>query len=241
MPNHFVTQRTESRTHLTDTDYEVKFLVDGGDVTPVLRWLRTVCRLDPVFPEGIVSSIYYDTPALDSLREKVNSDYLKTKVRLRWYGYRGETSRASFLEVKYRIGGRRDKVRVTTPYAGAWFTTVPLHDPVLHQMPQLLQPYGVPHLSGLRPVLLVRYRRYRFIEPLTGARVSLDTDISAPRVNREILAAPHPLPLRTAVFELKSRLSDLPLPLHELTRMGARKSSFSKYCACHDHTMTLFG
>ena len=80
-------QRPEARSVRTesDLDREIKFTIDGRDVTAVRRWLQSVCRSDPAFPAGVVCTIYYDTLALHHLREKVNSDYLKTKLRLRWY------------------------------------------------------------------------------------------------------------------------------------------------------------
>ena len=49
------------------------------------RRLDSVCRRDPEFPAAVVWTIYYDTPAFASLGEKINSDYLKRKIRVRWY------------------------------------------------------------------------------------------------------------------------------------------------------------
>jgi hypothetical protein len=48
-------------------------------------WLEHACLPDPLFPEGTVTSIYYDTAALTSYDEKRQGDFLKTKCRLRWY------------------------------------------------------------------------------------------------------------------------------------------------------------
>ena len=70
---------------VSETSFELKFTIDGRNVTAVRRWLSSICRPDPLFPRGVVNSIYFDTPELHHLREKINSDYLKTKVRLRWY------------------------------------------------------------------------------------------------------------------------------------------------------------
>ena len=70
---------------LSGADFELKFVGERWQEAAVLRWLTLVCRPDPAFPESTIFTVYYDTPALDCLGHKSNSDYLKTKVRLRWY------------------------------------------------------------------------------------------------------------------------------------------------------------
>lgn len=83
-----------NRRHLPDSSYELKFAIDDRQATTVRGWLRSICPQDPAFPRGIVNSIYYDTPALQHLHEKINSDYFKTKIRLRWYSVAGRPSLA---------------------------------------------------------------------------------------------------------------------------------------------------
>ena len=78
---------------------------------------KVVCRRDPEFPAAVVWTIYYDTPALVSLGEKINSDYLKRKIRVRWYSdLEGRVSGPAFVEAKLRMGTRRSKVRARLPY-----------------------------------------------------------------------------------------------------------------------------
>ena len=179
------------------TTYELKFTVDGRDMTAVSRWLRAVCQPDPVYAVGVVNSIYFDTPALAQLREKVNGDYLKTKVRLRWYDVPNRPAGSSYLEAKFRIGARRRKVRVATTHSPDRLRALALHDQVLRRIPHGLRSLGVPVPEGLRPVLVVRYTRYRFVDQVTGVRISLDADISVPAVNQELLptAPPSRFPL----------------------------------------------
>ena len=50
-------------------EFELKFGLRGRSVAAVRQWLRTICRVDPVFPTGRVCSVYYDTPAFQHLRE----------------------------------------------------------------------------------------------------------------------------------------------------------------------------
>ena len=69
------------------------------------RRLDSLCRRDPEFPAAVVWTIYYDTPALVSLGEKINSDYLKRKIRVRWYSdLEGRVSGPAFVEAKLRLG-----------------------------------------------------------------------------------------------------------------------------------------
>ena len=104
-------------------------------------------------------------------------------------------------------------------------------------LPTLLRPLGVPVSAQLQPVLVVRYRRDRFIAPTVDTRVSLDAQITVPRVHCGLLSAPNPRPLPTAVVELKGDTASLPPALGPLVALGGRKVSFSKYRACYDHAV----
>ena len=233
------------RSHQTDEErlsaatFESKFVAERWRAEPARRWLEVICRPDPTFPVGTVSTIYYDTPGLDCLQEKQNSDYLKTKVRLRWYQLEGRVSDSAFLEVKTRLGTRREKFRLPVPHQEAWPTHGSLDGPMLRGIPQHLRAAGIAVSDSYRPVLLVRYQRHRFIEPLTGLRASLDTNVCAPAVSRATRLVPCPLPLPHCVFEFKGSQDHLPETLRPLTTIGFRKSSFSKYGACYDYSLAF--
>ncbi|HAK54925.1 MAG TPA: hypothetical protein DCP38_05505, partial [Acidobacteria bacterium] len=140
-------------------EYELKFGLRGRSVAAVRQWLRTICRVDPVFPTGRVCSVYYDTPAFHHLRENANSDYLKTKVRLRWYEQVVTAGDRAFLEAKFRFGPRRNKVRLEVLHTGRQLAAMPLHAAELGAMPARLREVGVMTPTALRPIVLVRYRR----------------------------------------------------------------------------------
>ena len=107
--------RTTESERLSAADFELKFVGERWRAKPLRRLLERLCRPDPAFPTGTVFTIYYDTPSLECLDEKRNSDYLKTKVRLRWYRVEGRPTDSAFLEVKSRVGSRRDKLRLAVP------------------------------------------------------------------------------------------------------------------------------
>ncbi len=181
-----------------------------------------------------MESIYFDTRDLRLLAEKAGSDYLKTKVRVRWYPWSGSEA-PSYLELKRRFGTRRHKIRVETPYPAGRLADEPLASAELARLPRRLRSQGVPVPEILLPVLVVRYHRRRWIDPTSGARISLDTAITAPRFSPGLGLTANPAPLPQAVLEVKSAAAYLPPRLAALTGLGLRRASFSKYAACSAH------
>jgi hypothetical protein len=218
-------------------EYELKFVVPNHHLAPIMEFVNLSCRADSIHPAGIVSSIYFDSLQWDSLNEKINSDYIKTKFRLRWYRDpdSGSYSEASFAESKHRIGCRRVKARVTTDIAPERLDRISLDDASLLDVPVRMRRNGIPTASNLFPSLLIRYTRHRYIEPATGARVSIDSGITAPRINRHMLprGTGNGSALSHAVIEVKSPRDTLPRSLRPLVIYGIRKASFSKYLACY--------
>jgi hypothetical protein len=215
---------------------ELKFTLPAALAHLARRRLESACRRDPEFPAAVVWTIYYDTPALASLGEKVNSDYLKRKIRVRWYSdLEGCASGPAFVEAKFRMGTRRSKVRARLPYPADEIAGWDLQDPRLLSVPLLLREQGVLHQASWQPMMLIRYRRDRFIEPLTDSRVSLDADISGAAANPRFLSAPNLSPLATAVLEVKGDGDELPAALRPLLALGMHKRSFSKFLVVHAH------
>src|SRR5215470_13619678 len=97
--------------------HEVKFIGASFAEPFVTSSLAALCAPDDQFPENVVHSIYFDSPDLASYAEKANGDYLKTKLRLRWYAERRERASeaggpwTAWLELKMRTGSRGAKRR----------------------------------------------------------------------------------------------------------------------------------
>ena len=196
-------------------------------------WLETRCRPDPLFAAGRITSIYFDTPEGSLLDEKLNSDYLKTKVRLRWYGdwITGAPAGGVFLEVKQRIGSTRRKFRRVLDWAAEELEAMPLEDPRLLAIPRLAMEAGFFFVRPLRPAICLAYRRRRYLEPETGTRICLDQDIAPVRIHGERGGvARQPIP--EGVFEVKGTAEQLPAALQPLMALGCRRQSFSKYERC---------
>jgi VTC domain len=219
-------------------DYEIKFAVPASAVGSLRTWIGSVCRPDAALPPARVTTVYFDTPSLAFLEEKIDSDYLKTKVRVRWYGPSDSRASKVFGEIKHRVGTRRDKVRLVLDVAAADLARLPLWDA---RWPALLGRLRVvaPTLpSQLMPVLALTYTRHRFDDP-PGARATFDSDIQAIGVNIAMVQGHAPVALADAVFEYKSRSFDLPSHLSPIVRFGGRRTAFSKYLACYQAVTRL--
>lgn len=217
-----------------DSTIEQKFLFQMAAKEVLLDWLEFRLVRDPEHYYGPILSLYYDTPALRFYNEVRNGDYLKTKVRLRWYEavFSPEQEIADcFLEIKQKFGARRYKRRQPVALApallqGDLFSRRAILDMPEHMPRLILLARGI-----LVPLLVVEYERFRFIDTRTGSRIALDSGISCSRVNSAHLPGTAPVALPVGVVEVKGALDTLPDCLTPMRRY-LRKRSFSKYARC---------
>jgi hypothetical protein len=222
---------------------ELKLVVPAFRTSSAIRLLDSICDPDPAFPEGIVSSVYFDSRDWAYLGQKRNSDYLKTKVRLRWYEKSGSPLKNdnSFAEIKSRTGSTRVKVRIPGEYSGAELASMDLEDRALLRVPGSLISAGATIRHSLYPAYIVRYYRRRYIDRSTQSRISIDYAITAPKVNKYMLANAHPCVLEYTVLEVKGSNHSFPVGLQNTLKLGFRREAFSKYYECFRHlTRTLF-
>jgi hypothetical protein len=100
-------------------------------------------------------------------------------------------------------------------------------------LPRLLGAHGITLHDIWHPVVLTRYRRDRFVEPVSRARVNLDSEIAALALHSGFSSTFNPGPLGVGVVEVKGWAEELPMALRNLLVLGARKVSFSKFLAVH--------
>ena len=194
-------------------------------------------RLPDWTQRGAIIGLEGGTQAVD---EKLNSDFLKTKIRLRHYGSLpgGTPVGNAFLEAKFKLGSCRRKLRAETDWSAQEVRAMDLGGPELQRVPELLLQdvwglHGEPP-GPLLPVFEVTYHRFRFVEPRSGARLSIDTQIQVSRVNRSRLPAPRKLPLGRAVLEVKGEHQALPQSLADLNQLGCKREAFSKFGVCYN-------
>lgn len=205
-------------------------------VAPMRQLLNGLCRPDVVHRPARVVTVYCDTPDLKGLDEKINSDYLKTKVRIRWYAsLDGAVMNAAFAECKYRVGSTRRKLRASLAIPAARIAGWPLESGEWGAAFGALRAVGVDVPRDVAPVLRLWYVRERFRDVFGGGRVTLDTRLTVDAVSHSRLGAGLTGTFPGGVVEHKSTSSDLPAHLEPIIRMGAREGSFSKYLAGYVH------
>ncbi|HXE80009.1 MAG TPA: VTC domain-containing protein [Vicinamibacterales bacterium] len=212
---------------------ELKFVVPPSRTAFVGAWLRSVCLPDPVHPPARVVTVYFDTPQLELLYEKINSDYLKTKVRVRWYERLdgSPAGEAVFVEAKHRVGSTRAKTRRTADTTASEVAGWSLQRREWPTLLDVLRGAGIEVPQGLAPAIRLSYVRERLTDRVEGGRLNLDTVMHVDAVNPERIRPGVTGPMPGAVVEYKGRTPDLPDHLRLLPRSGGRRASFSKYLA----------
>lgn len=213
---------------------ELKFAFPRQLTPSITGWLRGRCLPDGDHPANSVTSIYFDSIRLDAFEEKLNSDYRKTKVRLRWYGdyVTSAPSGPVFLEVKRKEGVRREKIRRLFLEDAAEVDKIALHDSRLHAVNSMVRTLGAPGVGPLFPIARICYRRLRLLDPVRRLRISIDTDIRGSEFNNTLLHGAGPVELADGVVEIKGAIAELPAILSQLTALGCRQESFSKFGIC---------
>lgn len=201
-------------------------------------WLRTCCREDSQYKSSKVVSIYLESLDGSSYSEKINSDYHKTKYRVRWYedpsGSKIDSDSLKtipvFLEKKSKIGGQRKKHRESIQCSLYELKNNDLCS--LYHQKWKFHFYQSGTFCNLEPYIQISYTRKRFFDPVSNARVSLDYNICVERSNPLYAPPPSTAELSFGVLEIKRDTPEPPEVLHHLTHYFTRKASFSKYERC---------
>ena len=213
---------------------ELKFTCEAFSAPFIKRGIESVCIADSNFSENVISSVYFDTSDWLFAMEKASSDYLKSKVRLRWYesSHKNDNQKSSkcYLEFKQKIGSKRTKNRILMPFSGD-HALQSLAEVECQEMIQQHIKEQAPELSGynVTPKFVVRYSRSRFDEPFSNTRISFDTGIHAFSVSNDCPQQATHVFLTESVLEVKGKVDDLPCPLRSFHGGKLRKAAFSKY------------
>lgn len=211
---------------------ERKFVASGLRAAMATALFDQLLLPDGDFPANTITSVYYETPDFRSFLEKADGDNLKHKVRLRWYRAATETpgDTTAFLEVKFRVGSARHKLRHSLPLDRHWLETARLTDPGFLRVLQQASQEELPWISpALLPAVCISYDRHRYRCPFTGGRVAVDTSIRANRFHPDLFPLGVPVCLDQVVCEFKDAAQiDIPWA-HHLQDAGFRLLSFSKF------------
>ena len=232
-------QQGDNTSNLEHTPFsariERKFYFPPGRVDLAYATLRHVCRNDSDYPEGRVSSLYFDTVELDCYSASGAGEWERHKVRLRWYGKIDSVpSAVVFLERKTKQGFSTTRQRRTFSVAAERLSPGRLHEGAIDRRAfvDALTEMGHREAARLRPILAVTYRRRRLVDMLSGVRISLDSEITSTLVSRETSAGAFDVRLPGAVVEVKGSDMALPPSLRQMRLLDAGWGRFSKYCQC---------
>lgn len=222
--------------------HEQKYVFQVQAAPIVCDWARHCLVPDRQYPTAEISSIYFDTAAGRAYEEKRSSEYLKKKLRLRWYAgdaADGGKLRPCFLEIKQKTGAKRRKDRIGLSLEPRYLCNPCEHREELRRLPEIRVFEKLWGGESLEPVSLIRYRRHRYLDIDTGARIAVDTGI----VGRSLLpAALHDrlaVSLDVGVLEIKGSARDLPPQLCAISGYLVRES-FSKFARCREHLSQPF-
>ncbi len=235
---------------------EQKFFVSPQRMAMAMALLRRTCRPDPQHPVGQVNSLYFDTFDLVEHARSDAGDFAKDKTRIRWYGdeldpHVARTAESGavgrpvsvWLERKTRRGFSSTKQRRSVEVLSEALAPSALGRCIVPAALLLntVASFGFFPRGRLCPVVAISYWRYRFVEPSSGFRVSIDSRIRSTIIMPGLGQGERGLELPGAVVEVKGPLFDLPLALRELADIGSTWTRYSKYSSCIDSHVATMG
>lgn len=220
---------------------EAKYLIHRTTRTALARTLEPFMRRDPHAsdPDGsyMLQSLYFDSPTRVAYYEKLDGVPRRTKLRLRVYDPAASPDSPVFVEIKYKVGDtvfkRRTPITREECLASLdqpFFWPPRLDDPVLREYTRLAR------ARGMRPAILVRYRRQALSarhDP--SVRVTFDDQVEALRTD-DLFSLEHSpfsaLPAEHAILEIKVS-GKMPWWLHRaILRHGLDRRAISKFLLC---------
>ena len=148
-----------------------------------------------------------------------------------------------WLELKSRRGFASTKQRVTFDVPAATLASAALSRGIVSPltMARTMADFGFFTYAPLRPVIAISYWRYRFVEPESGFRVSIDSHIRSSTVMPGVGRGERGLELPGAVVEVKGPRFEVPRALREIAEIGSSWTRYSKYSSSLDGHETARG
>jgi SPX domain protein involved in polyphosphate accumulation len=224
--------------------YEAKYLIPESLCRVIRNAIAPFCQLDKYGAQAsdhqyAISSLYFDSPALEFYRAKAERQYHRLKLRVRTYGEAADGP--VFLEVKRKVD---QLVRKNRQLVGRddWAQRL-LAGPDADSVGAERDFWSVMQSHAARPTLLVRYHREAYASVVDSyARVTFDRRLCfQPMRDFDLLGRAGSWiylddPTLThgsqsqVILELKATLSVPRWMLSLVQRLGLSRSGFSKYC-----------
>jgi hypothetical protein len=221
--------------------FERKFFVPPSKIPLARNLLSHICLRDSKYPQGIINSLYFDTPDLDHFQKSDDGKYERGKIRIRWYGNPGDQQDGVpvYLELKSKRGFASRKQRRKILASAERLKRIRANDTILNGnvISGTLSEFGYFPEEPLLPVILITYERFRFTEILTGTRVSFDYKISSSLTAASLGHSQASLMLEGGIIEIKGPSMKVPELLCSLKILSIDWTRFSKYAACLESQM----
>lgn len=220
--------------------YEIKYLLTSRQKRAILQAMEPYMKLDS-YGRTVIRNIYFDTDSFRLIRRSLEKPTYKEKLRVRSYQAAADDDPV-FVELKKKYKSVVYKRRLTLSEAQAMNTfryDLPL--PVQSQIAEEIE-YFRSYYTGLRPAVFLSYEREAFYS-LDGGdfRVTFDENIRYREHDFSLGSEAYGTPLLgegQTLMEIKTA-GGLPLWMsHELNRLRAFRTSFSKYGLAYRHMMT---
>jgi hypothetical protein len=223
--------------------FERKFFINPFKKGFARTILTHLCLPDSEYPKNIINSLYFDTADLDEYHKSNDGDYRREKVRIRWYDDPNTQTGIVpvWLELKYKSGfaGKKKRKKFLVPVER--LRNMRSNNTILDRtvIMHTLSEFGYFPEPPLQPTIVINYQRLRFVEIMSGFRLSFDWDIGSYWVSPFIGFSQRNLKLQGAIIEIKGPTMHLPQSLRSLKYLGTDWSRFSKYAGCIDAQMEI--
>ncbi len=220
--------------------HELKFPVSAGQSAVLQKLVQGLAVPDRNGFNGCyeIFSQYYDSHDYRFFRDKINGEYIKTKLRLRLY--RDEKRRewhSPGLEVKQRRGSLVTKFRLDLESGQGkdcfGESSPDIRGLILSNCHDSCIRDAIANVQ-LIPVVSLHYKRaaWQFCG-IDGMRLTFDTRVSSLPAGRLPLDSLPELPACSispgGIFEIKSYVLPPQTIIEKLVQLGIRQQSFSKY------------
>ena len=217
------------------SNFEMKYGVPLEKIDLVENYLACHYSQDLIHPENKVCSVYYDTLDLKLIGEKLNSDFSKKKLRVRWYEQKNAKDSSVFFEIKTKRNKQRQKIRHLIKGFSQTWKTIPLEDFRWNAIVKMIPQEGFAIEDSYFPSVKIVYDRKRYFEKSSQTRFSLDKNIQTESVNSFLISKTLPLlSFPIGVLEIKRADDKIPISLKPLIEIASLKiESISKYLSSY--------
>ena len=225
--------------------YEVKFMIDFDTYKRLLKTLGPFITPDRNWKQQdgkyCIRSVYFDSPAKDFYKEKIEGENFRNKIRIRTYYSLNNEKSKTFLEIKKRYDKtlKKIKVRISEEDAKKFINRPDFSGDYIKNLDEksivILQEVAtLATRFKIRPIVVVSYTRQAFIGRYSpNVRITFDSNLKYKTREYELdkkNLIRYIIPPNFIIFEIKYS-GMLPVWIPQIIgKYNLQHMSFSKYC-----------